>query len=85
MKLFVANLSFDTQSEDLIKIFEVHGKVVSASVVQDRVTNRSRGFGFVEMDNKEAALLVIKELHDTTLQGRTIVVELATPKKEIHK
>ena len=78
MKLFVANLSFDTKSEDLIKVFEVHGKVVSASVIQDRATNRSRGFGFVDMDNQEAALLAIEELHDTTLQGRTIVVKVAT-------
>ncbi len=78
MKLFVANLSFDTKSEDLIKVFEMHGKVVSASVIQDRGTNRSRGFGFVDMDNEEAAMLAIRELHDTTLQGRSIVVKVAT-------
>ena len=76
MKLFVSNLSFNTDSEDLERIFEVHGTVVSANVKQDQFTNRSRGFGFVQMDNKEAALLAIEELHNSELKGQTIAVRM---------
>lgn len=78
MKLFVSNLSFNTDSEDLERIFEAHGKVVSAKVKQDQFTNRSRGFGFVQMNNEAAALLAIKELHNTELKGQTIAVKMTT-------
>lgn len=77
MKLFVSNLSFNTDSEDLTRIFEIYGRVVSAKVVEDKFANRSRGFGFVQMDNNELALLAIKELHNTQLKGQTIVVRVA--------
>ena len=76
MKLFVSNLSFNTDSEDLERIFEVHGRVISAKVKQDPFTNRSRGFGFVQMDNKEVALLAIEELHKSKLKGQTIEVRM---------
>ncbi len=77
MKLFVSNLSFNTDSEDLTRVFEVYGRVVSAKVVEDKCTNRSRGFGFVQMDSNELALLAIKELHKTQLKGQTIIVNVA--------
>lgn len=77
MKLFVSNLSFNTDSEDLTRIFEVYGRVVSANVMEDKFTNRSRGFGFVQMDNNETALLAIKNLHNTKFKGQIIVVNRA--------
>lgn len=75
MKLFVSNLSFNTDSDDLIRIFGVHGLVASANIMRDKFTNRSRGFGFVQMDNNEAALLAIQELHNTQLKGQNITVK----------
>ena len=82
MNIFVAKLSFDTQSEDLRETFEAFGEVSSANVITDKFTERSRGFGFVEMDNDEEALAAIDALNDTELQGRTIVVKKAEPRKE---
>lgn len=80
MKLFISNLSFNTDSEDLTRIFEAHGRVVSANVIEDRFTNRSRGFGYVQMDNREAAILAIKELHNTQLKGQLINVKAVKSK-----
>jgi RNA recognition motif-containing protein len=82
MNIFVAKLSFDTQSEDLREAFEAYGEVSSANVVMDKVTGRSRGFGFVEMDNDDEARNAIDELNDSDLDGRTIVVKKAEPRKE---
>ena len=82
MNIFVAKLNFDTQSEDLGELFEAYGEVSSANVIMDKFTGRSRGFGFVEMDNDDEALTAIKELNDTELHGRTIVVKKAEPRKE---
>lgn len=82
MNIFVAKLSFDTQSEDLREAFEAYGEVSSANVIMDKVTGRSRGFGFVEMDNDDEARNAIDELNDSDLDGRTIVVKKAEPRKE---
>jgi RNA recognition motif-containing protein len=60
--------------------FEPHGTVVSAKVVMDRTTGRSRGFGFVEMENQDDAQKAIKALNDSTLQGRSIIVNEAKPR-----
>ena len=60
MNIFVAKLDFHTQSEDLINAFTPYGEVASANVITDKFTGRSKGFGFVDMDDKEAALLAIK-------------------------
>ena len=75
MKLFVSNLSFNTDNEDLFRIFGVHGLVASVNIIRDKFTNRSRGFGFVHMDNNEAGLLAIQQLHNTKLKGQSIVVK----------
>ncbi len=75
MKLFVSNLSFNTDNEDLFRIFGVIGLVASATIIRDKFTNRSRGFGFVQMDNNEAGLLAIQQLHNTQLKGQSIVVK----------
>lgn len=79
MKLFVGGLSWDTTDESLRTFFSGAGTVVSASVVMDRFSGRSRGFGFVEMSNDEEAKKAISTLNGQTLDGRTIVVNEARP------
>ena len=79
-KLYVGNLSFDTTADDLRQAFSPFGAVESASVVADRDTGRSRGFGFVEMT--EGADQAIQALHGTELQGRTLTVNEARPREE---
>ncbi len=82
MNIFVAKLSWGTQSDDLREAFEEFGEVSSANVVMDKMTGRSKGFGFVEMPNDDEALTAINELNDSELDGRTIVVKKAEPRKE---
>ncbi len=81
MNIFVAKLNYDTQSEDLREAFEAFGAVDSAKVITDRETGRSRGFGFVEMPDDDEAQAAIDALHDTEMDGRTIVVKKAEPRK----
>ncbi len=76
-KLFVGSLPWSVDDRKLQSTFEAHGTVVSAKVVKDRETGRSRGFGFVEMENSEDARNAIKALNDSQLQGRSIVVNEA--------
>ena len=80
MNLFVAKLSYDTQSEDLRKVFGQYGDVSSANVVMDKITGNSRGFAFVEMDDESSANNAINGLNNSELDGRTIVVKVAEPK-----
>lgn len=82
MNIFAAKLSFDTQSEDLREAFEEFGEVSSASVITDKFTGKSKGFGFVEMPNDDEANKAISELNDSTLDGRTIVVKKAEPRED---
>ncbi|MEK7701261.1 MAG: RNA-binding protein [candidate division NC10 bacterium] len=77
IKLFVGGLSFSTSNERLREAFAACGAVESASVVTDRDTGRSRGFGFVEMATPEEAEQAISKLNGTSLDGRTIQVEKA--------
>jgi len=77
VKLFVGGLSFSTSNERLREAFAAAGSVESASVVTDRDTGRSRGFGFVEMATPEEAEQAISRLNGTSLDGRTIQVEKA--------
>jgi RNA recognition motif-containing protein len=77
VKLFVGGLSFSTSTERLREVFAGIGNVESASVVTDRDTGRSRGFGFVEMTTNEEAEQAISRLNGTSLDGRTIQVEKA--------
>ena len=81
MNIFVAKLSYDTQSEGLNDIFQEYGDVTSANVIMDKITGRSRGFGFVEMSNDDEARNAIKGLNETVLDGREIVVKEAQPRK----
>ena len=82
MNIFVAKLNFETQSDDLRDAFQAYGTVSSVNVITDKVTGRSKGFGFVEMDNDDEAMKAIAGLNDTDLDGRTIVVKKAEPRKE---
>jgi cold-inducible RNA-binding protein len=76
-KLFVGNLSFDTTEADLRELFSTAGTCVSATVLKDRATGRSRGFGFVEMSSAEEAQRAMGLLNDRELQGRRISVSEA--------
>ena len=76
-KIFVAKLNYETTSEALEELFQGYGDVESAKVIYDRETGRSRGFGFVEMPDDEAALNAINELNETEFDGREIVVKEA--------
>jgi RNA recognition motif-containing protein len=79
-KLYVGNISFDTTSDDLVQAFSQFGSVLSAQIVTDRETGRSRGFAFVEMhDGGEAA---IAGMNGQQLQGRTLTVNEARPREE---
>ena len=76
-KLFVGSLPWSVDDEELKTNFEKHGTVVSAKVIMDRDTNRSRGFGFVEMESSSDATNAIQALNDSELNGRNIVVNEA--------
>lgn len=76
-KLFVGNLSYDTADKDLREFFSTVGKCVSATVLMDRTSGRSRGFGFVEMESEDEAHRAIAQLNDKELQGRRISVSEA--------
>src|SRR5439155_1095807 len=80
VKLFVGGLSFSTSSEGLRGAFARFGEVMSAAVMTDRETGRSRGFGFVEMATTEEAEKAISSLNGTSLDGRMIRVDKATPR-----
>lgn len=80
MNIFVAKLNFKTTSEQLQAHFEQFGEVSSAKVIMDRETQRSKGFGFVEMEDEAAGLEAINQLNETEFDGRTIVVKKANPK-----
>jgi RNA recognition motif-containing protein len=82
MKLYVGNLSFNTSSEDLQQLFSQAGTVESASVVEDRDTGRSRGFGFVEMSTKEEGQAAIAQLNGKEVGGRALNVNEAKPRED---
>ena len=80
--IFVGNLDFNTSEEELRQMFEAHGQVDRVSIMTDRDTGRSRGFGFVEMTNGEEGDKAIAALNGTQLGGRTLNVNEARPKVE---
>jgi len=81
-KLYVGGLSFDTTDAELRTLFEQVGTVESATIITDRFSGRSKGFGFVEMSTDDAARQAITELNGKTLGERTITVEEARPPRE---
>jgi RNA recognition motif-containing protein len=81
-KLYVGNLSYGTTDGDLQQHFEAHGTVQSAQVIMDRDTGRSKGFGFVEMDDGEHAQAAISALNGREVNGRTLTVNEARPRED---
>ena len=82
MKLYVGNLSFNTSSDDLQQLFAQAGTVETASVVEDRDTGRSRGFGFVEMSSKEEGQAAISQFNGKEVNGRALNVNEAKPRED---
>jgi len=76
-RIYVGNLSYNTTDEELRSAFAAHGEVVSANIMVDRMSGRSRGFGFVEMATEEEAKRAIDALHGTVLDNRTLTVNEA--------
>lgn len=81
MNLYVGNLSFDTTEDALRQAFSAHGTVTSARIITDRDTGNSRGFGFVEMDDSQAAQSAMLALNGQELDGRTLTVNEARPRE----
>ena len=81
MNIYVGNLSYSTTDEELRAAFEPHGTVDTARVILDRETNRSRGFGFVEMTNDNEARDAIAAMDGTDFQGRNLKVNEARPRE----
>ncbi len=81
-KLFVGGIPWATTSDDLKQLFSAHGSVSSATVITDKMTGRSRGFGFIEFENDAEASAAESALNNTDYQGRTLVVKEARPMEE---
>lgn len=79
-KLFVGGIPWAAEDKDLQELFSAHGEVVSANVVKDKFTGKSRGFGFVEMATDEQAQAAIDALDGSEMMGRNIAVNVARPK-----
>jgi RNA recognition motif-containing protein len=77
MRLYVGGLPYQTTERDLIELFEQEGQVIEATIITDRDTGRSKGFGFVEMSNEQEAQSAIQRLNGTYLGNRTITVNEA--------
>lgn len=83
MNIYVGNLNWNMTSEDLESLFAPYGTVSSAKIVTDKFNNdRSKGFGFVEMSDDDAARSAISSLNNSEIQGRKLIVNESTPKKE---
>ena len=82
MNLYVGNLSFDTDEASLRQFFNDYGPISSARIITDRDTGRSRGFGFVELEDAGAALKAVTELNGSELDGRTLTINEARPREE---
>jgi len=81
INIYVGNLSFDANEGQLKELFETYGAVESAKIIQDQFTGRSRGFGFVEMSDREEGMRAIKELDSKEFKGRSLKVNEARPRK----
>lgn len=81
MNIYVGNLDFKVNEDDLQKVFEEYGTVSSAKIIVDKFSGRSKGFGFVEMDNDSEANAAIKDLNGSVMENREIVVNEARPRR----
>lgn len=82
MNIYISNLSYGVNDADLNQLFSEYGEISSAKVIMDRESGRSRGFGFVEMNNEEEGRKAISELNEAEYDGRTISVNVARPRVE---
>src|SRR5215212_11088575 len=82
MNIYVGNLSWGLKDQDLANMFTPFGEVASAKIVMDKFTQRSKGFGFVEMPNDEQAQAAIAQLNGSEVEGRNLVVNESRPKEE---
>ncbi|MBN2135800.1 MAG: RNA-binding protein [Acidobacteria bacterium] len=82
MNIYVGNFSYTTTEDELRDLFEAYGAVESVKIINDRDSGRSKGFGFVEMPEKDEALTAIKELHEKEYSGRRLSVNEARPRRE---
>jgi RNA recognition motif-containing protein len=80
--IYVGNLSYEATEDDLRQAFQAHGEVTSVAIIKDKMTGRSRGFGFVEMSDKNQAEAAIQALNLQEVRGRAITVNEAKPKSE---
>ena len=82
MNIYVGNLSWSMTDDDLMNLFTEHGSVTSAKILKDKMNGRSKGFGFVEMEDDEAAKTAIAALNETEVQGRKLIVNESQPRQE---
>lgn len=82
MNIYVGNLDFKVNEDDLEKIFKEYGTVSSLKIIVDKYSGRSKGFGFITMEDQDEANKAIKELNGTTLENREILVNEARPRKD---
>jgi RNA recognition motif-containing protein len=82
MNIYVGNLSWEVTQDDLKEAFEAHGQVASANLINDKVTGKSRGFGFVEMPVDDEARAAMSALNETDLKGRQLNVNEAKPRND---
>ena len=82
MNIYVGNLSWNLKDQDLANLFTPYGEVASAKIVMDKFTQRSKGFGFVEMPDEDAAKTAIATLNESEVQGRKLIVNESQPRPE---
>jgi RNA recognition motif-containing protein len=82
MNIYVGNLSWTMTDDDLSNLFTQYGSVTSAKILKDKMNGRSKGFGFVEMEDDEAARTAISNLNETEVQGRKLIVNESQPRQE---
>lgn len=81
MNIYVGNLSYKVEENELKQLFEEYGEVASVKIITDKYSGRSKGFAFIEMDDEEKAKKAIEELNDKEIDGRQIVVNVARPRR----
>lgn len=82
MNIYVGNMNFNLGNEDLFNLFSQFGEVTSAKIINDKDSGRSKGFGFVEMENSEDALKAIASLNESEVMGRKLIVNEARPQEK---
>lgn len=82
VQIYVGNLNYSMTEEALQELFAKYGEVVSAKIIKDRYSGRSKGFGFVEMENKDDGEKAVQELNESEVDGRNVRVNFARPRRE---